>query len=316
MDLIHYEPGSSPLFLEMPHSGRVGLDSQDGVPDVLAERIRFSSEAVRATLGFGCDQAVPAMTGFEARRGDPKITTLSNRLSRVYTDPNRDKKTDVSGLVHSGFQLHAHPDGVIWAKTIARNLDFDGDYEEQARAQFEKMLKQPLSKEEFDALMASHYDRYHALIKGAHERILAEHGHVVHLSLHSAPASQITKVDGVYALGNLAERGPLDFRAGTAPDVLLIHNGFQSATAEAVEVVRHHFERAGLLVQDGEGPFLGNNGVTGIYGNPEEGVNVIGIEHFPHDIELNRHQGGTDLDESAAVLHRSTYASLFDQLSK
>lgn len=61
-DLINYQPGSSRLFLEMPHSGQRGIENLKGVPAALAQRLRLSSDAVRASLVFGCDIAVPAGT--------------------------------------------------------------------------------------------------------------------------------------------------------------------------------------------------------------------------------------------------------------
>lgn len=315
--LINHKPGSSRLFLEMPHSGQVGIESLEGVPAALAQRLR-TSEAVRASLIFGCDLAVPTMTNFDARRSDPTLTTLSNELSRIYTDANRDKKTDVSGRICEGFDRAAFPNGVVWARTVPRGLDFNQSPETIAAAahsQFEDIFNAPLTRPEFDALMSEVYDPYHARIQQAHREIRDNHGEVVHLSLHTFPPVLGTAVDGGYCLGKPAERGLLDLKAGTFPDLLLIHNGFKAADREKVEVVRRHFEKAGLIVQDGFGPFLGNNGVTGIYGDPEKGVHVIGIEHIPHGIETGRHLGSMAFDEDAARRHQEMYNALFEELS-
>ncbi len=316
--LINFSPGSSRLFLEMPHSGQVGIQSFEGVPAALASRLNAASDAVRATLVFGCDLAVPTMTDFAARQQDPRLTTLSNDLSRIYTDPNRDKRTDVSGRILADRDRSAFPNGVVWARTVPRGLDFQQSpkaIQEAARSQFEDIFQEPLSVEEFDALMAELYDPYHAHIRQAHEAIRDNHGEVVHLSLHTFPPVLGTAVDGGYCLGEMAQRGRLDLKQGTFPDLLLIHNGFKAADRRYVEVVRRHFEAAGLIVQDGEGPFLGNNGVTGIYGDPANGVHVIGIEHIPHGIETGRHRNSMNFDEDAAQKHQGMYSALFEELS-
>lgn len=316
--LIHYNSGSSRLFLEMPHSGQKGIETQDSVPAVLAQRLR-SSEAVRASLVFGCDLAVPAMTQFEAQRSNPTVTTLSNDLSRIFTDANRDKNTDVSGRICEGFNRDAFPNGVVWARTVPRGLHFDQSPDEiaaAARSQFEDIFDAPLSPEEFAALMGEVYDPYHARIQQAHREIREQHGEVVHLSLHTFPPVLGTAVDGGYCLGKPAQPGPFNMQEGTFPDLLLIHNNFRAASREKVEVVRRHFEKAGLIVQDGFGPFLGNNGVTGIYGNPDNGVHVIGIEHIPHRIETGRHLGSMDFDEDEARKHQAMYSGLFEELAR
>jgi N-formylglutamate amidohydrolase len=302
----------------MPHSGRKGIESLEGVPAALAQRLR-TSEAVRTSLVFGCDLAVPTMTDFDARRSDPSLTTLSNELSRIYTDANRDKKTDISGRICEGRDPNAFPNGVVWARTVPRGLDFNQSPEEiavAARSQFEDIFNAPLSPEEFAALMGEVYDPYHAHIQQAHREIREQHGEVVHLSLHTFPPVLGTAVDGGYCLGKPAQRGPLDLKAGTFPDLLLIHNNFNAAGREKVEVVRRHFEKAGLIVQDGFGPFLGNNGVTGIYGDPANGVHVIGIEHIPHGIETGRHVGSMAFDEDAASKHQAMYNGLFEELAR
>ncbi|QQR54841.1 N-formylglutamate amidohydrolase [Candidatus Peregrinibacteria bacterium] len=314
---IHYNSGSSKLFLEMPHSGRLGIQDKEGVPDLLKTRLN-ATEAVRASLVFGCDIAVPTMTQFDARRIEAHHTTLSNDLSRIYTDPNRDKNTDCSGRIREGFDRDAFPNGVIWTRTVPRGLNFELSPEEvaeQARAQFEDIFNAPLSSDEFDALMREVYDPYHAHIRETHEAIRGQHGEVIHLSLHTFPPVLGTVVDGGYSLGKPARPGLYDVQAGTFPDLLIIHNDFKAASREKVEVVRRHFKRAGLIVQDGFGPFLGSNGVTGLYGNPEQGVNVIGIEHIPHRIETGRHLGSMSFDEDEAKKHQAMYSALFEELS-
>lgn len=318
-NLIDYKPGSSRLFLEMPHSGQRGIESLDGVPAALAQRLRFSSKAVRDSLVFGCDIAVPAMTDFAARQSDPTLTTLSNNLSRIHTDPNRDRKMDVSGRICEGFDRDAFPHGVVWTRTVPQGLDFDQSPEEiaaVARSQFEDIFDEPLTRAEFDALMGEVYDPYHAHIRRTHERILKQHGEVVHLALHTFPPVLGGAVDGAYCLGKPARPGQFNLREGTFPDLLLIHNGFKAASREKVEVVRQHFEAAGLIVQDGFGPFLGSNGVTGMYGDPENGVHVIGIEHVPHGVETGRNLGSMDFDEDAARKHQKMYNGLFEELSR
>lgn len=164
--------------------------------------------------------------------------------------------------------------------------------------------------------MAQVYDPYHAHIRRTHERIREQHGEVVHLALHTFPPVLGGTVDGAYCLGKPARPGRFSLEEGTFPDLLLIHNGFRAASREKVEVVRRHFEAAGLIVQDGFGPFVGNNGVTGIYGDPGNGVHVIGIEHVPHGIETGRHFGSMAFDEAAACKHQEMYNGLFEEFSR
>lgn len=318
-NLITHQPGSSKLFLEMPHSGRVGIGDLSGVPSVLVERLRFSSAEVRATIALGCDVAVPEMTGFDERRNDPTISTLSNDLARVYTDPNRNKAKDVSGRVHPDYDPMHAPHGVIWARTAPRGLNLAQEraiYESEARKKFEDIYDKPLTKAEFDALMAETYDPYHAYIREAHETIREQQGEVVHLALHTFPPVLGVSVDGAYCMGQPARPGRFSPAEGTFPDLILIHNAFKAADPKYVEIVRRHFEAQGLVVQDGFGPFVGDTGVTALYGDPANGVHVIGIEHVPHNIEVGRHLGLLDFDETSARKHRPMYNALFDELAR
>jgi len=91
--------------------------------------------------------------------------------------------------------------------------------------------------------------------------------------------------------------------------VILIHNGYKACLPEIVHAVRRAFERHGLLVDDGHGPLLGDNGMTGLYGGKNH-VNVLGIEHVTHGgEEPGRNDGVYGIKTALAVRHQRAYFS-------
>ena len=169
--------GNTPILLEMPHSGRVGLETLNGIPDVLARKVRFVSEAVRQTIGFGCDSAVPDLSGFISQVASRRVWGISNDLARVYCDTNRGRN-EVSGLALEGRPLNEHQNGVIWARTVPIGLDLTRPTEELENivdTQCERTLETPLSNNAFQTLMNEVYDPYHAEIQAHHQRIIDLH---------------------------------------------------------------------------------------------------------------------------------------------
>ena len=312
--------GSGPILLEMPHSGRLGLETLNNVPKVLASKVRFVSEAVRRTIGFGCDSAVPDLSGFINLVSVSRLSGISNDLARVYCDTNRGRN-EVSGLALEGRPMNEHQNGVIWARTVPTGLDLTRSIEELehiVNTQCEPILNKPLSAIEFEELMGQVYDPYHAEICAHQQRIIDQHGFFIHLALHTLPPLSPAKIHGGYVCGQKATRGPYDPEHNTLPDVILIHNGFDEKTMSADKVlidrVRYAFESAGLIVESGIGPFLGNIGVTKLYGNPARGRNIIGIEHVTHDIEPKRHLGNPFVDTKKAMALRPVYAKVIEYL--
>lgn len=312
---IRIVEGSAPILLDIPHSGTIGLNGPEGVPEIIAERVRWNSEAVRRTAGFGCDAAVPQMTGFSALAKEFGLSRVSNELARVWSDPNRDLK-DLSGRAVEGYPPDNFPHGLLWARTVPYGLDLSQSQEriEAARAQFENVFDRPLKPAEFKALLAEVYTPYHAALQDAHKRTIASDGRVLHLALHSAPPVSLTKVDGAYVAGAPVQRGCMDLKKRTFPDVFLIHNDFQAADPRYIEILRQTFTEAGLIVEDGKGLFKGHDGVTGIYGNPGEGRNVIGIEHVAHGSELGRHLGIPTVNKEAAEQFQPVYRLAIQRL--
>ncbi len=307
--LIHTINGIAPILLEMPHSGRVGLKTMVGVPEILASKIRFNSQNVRKTIGFGCDAAVPEMTGYDNLISAFNLSGIRDDLARVYLDMNR-AKNEISGLALAGADPKKYHHGIIWARTILTGVDLTQPIQELEKIvekQCEPLLDHPLAQKEFDFFLGEYHDRYHSAIKEHHARIKAQHGHCIHLALHSLPAVSITTVNGGYILGDKQTREKM-------PDIILIHNNFQSADKKIIETIRNVFLSVGLTVQDGAGPFLGNNGVTAMYGNPEQNIHVVGIEHVTFDVEPERHLGNPIVDLEKARKFQNVYKKLIEKL--
>ena len=181
---------------------------------------------------------------------------------------------------------------------------------------FQSMFKRPFTQEEYEEVLGLVYRPYHTALRNHHERIRDIHGRCFHLSLHSLPPAHVALVDGGYVFGGIAERGPIDLEQGQLPDVILIHNEFKSAGSELIMNVRSAFEKHGLIVSDGTGPFAGSNGVTGMYGCPENGIEVLGIEHVTHGIEVDRHQGGVRIVERTAKNMQKAYREMVENLMR
>ena len=309
---ISSSEGTNPIILEMPHSGLAGFHSIHEAPEVMARKIRFKSEAVRNTIGGGCDSAVPTMSGFLNLKNHHNVSTVHNTLARTYCDTNR-SANEVSGWALTETNPNEHHHGVIWARTLVTNLTKTEMSLQQellealVRQKCERMLSEPLTMTEFDSLMTEVYDLHHAKIRYLQQSAIKRHGFCVHLALHSLPPLAVTKVNGGYVMGQRATRGPFDMAKNTLPDIILIHNNFKAAHKDLVDSVREAFEQAGLIVEDGKGPFLGDIGVTKIYGNPPKGVNIIGIEHVSHDTEPERHLGSPVINYRKSLEYQKAY---------
>jgi N-formylglutamate amidohydrolase len=283
-----------------------------GLPAGFTRLVRLESAEVRKTLGFGCDAAAPVLSGYEKLCEQLSLSGVRNGLARAYVDCNREI-TDVSGLALDGADEARHQHGVIWARTVLTSVPSETLHDaarlnELVNKNCEPLLRRPLSQKEFGNLMTAGYDPYHREISAHHRRITGLHGTCVHVALHTLPAFVVAVAQGGYACGKPAARGPLDLSGNALPDVILIHNDFAAADRRYVDAIRRAFIESGLIVSDGTGPFVGANGVTKMYGNPRNGVHVIGIEHVTHDgIEPGRHLGSTAVDKVKARTFQSAY---------
>lgn len=310
---INSHEGKGPVFLEMPHSGLIGIvNSPNGLPDAIASNLRFSSAAVRRTLIFGCDVAVPVMSGYYELINFIGVSGLMNNLARVFIDTNRDRN-EFSGLAVEGEAMDANHHGVIWSRTLPTDIDLslsEKDLEAAVSIRCERIFQLPFAKHEFERLLNSFYDPYHKIIKEQHERTVSNCGFCVHLAFHSLPPFSVKSVNGGYVLGKKASRGSFDLVKNELPDIILIHNDFRAADKDIVDKIRKVFEAGGLIVEDGKGAFLGDRGVTKIYGNPQKGVHVIGIEHVTHGIEIGRHRDSLAIDSERAKKFQEVYKNV------
>ena len=314
--------GNQNILLDMPHSGTLGLELVGNIPEIIKSRLRFTSKAVRQTIGFGCDAAVPHMSDFLHLVAVCGLSGVSNDLARVYCDVNR-SRDEVSGLAVQGYDSYENHHGTIWSRTLLKDADLSLSHhklEGLVDENCERMFKSPLSTNEFRILMDEIYNPYHRALQEHHKKIVAKYGHCIHLALHSLPPVSVAKIRGGYICGKKAVRGPFDPIKNTLPDIILIHNNYQAAAKSVVDLVRLAFESAGLIVEDGRGPFLGDIGVTAIYGRPKEegrrvkGVHVIGIEHVTHDTEPERHLGNPKVDLIQAFKYRPIYREAIENL--
>lgn len=313
---IHAVEGTKPMLLEMPHSGLVGFEPTDIIHHCLAHKLNCDSGQFRKAAGGGCDSSVPEMTGFHDLLNNRGLYGIYNDLARVLCDTNRER-TEVSDWAVEGGSTNDHHHGAIWASVPLTDVDLslsDEKLKEMLNNKAERTLKQPLTRVEFDMYMKETYDQYHAELQRLHKKMISEYGFGIHVALHSMPPFSVKKINGAYILGQKAERGPFDPDRNTLPDVILIHNGYKAANKVLVESLRHSFQSAGLIVEDGKGPFIGNIGVTKKYGNPELGVNVIGIEHVAHDLEPERHLGNPTVNLPEARKLQSVYRKAISRL--
>ena len=309
---ISYFEGSTPILLEMPHSGLTGL-SLAQIPHCLSSKADV--DEFTKIVGFGCDASVPEMTGIHGRLRSLNPYGIYNNLARVYCDTNRDKE-DVSGWALEGKDPNSHHHGIIWIRERLGGLDLSLPVEELEKIvdQCKKTMKAPLTQEEFDNLMKEVYDPYHATVRRLQDQIVEDHGYCIHLAFHSMPPFSTRKIYGGYIFGQKATRGSFDMAKNTLPDVILIHNNFKAADKNVVDTVRWAFESEGLIVEDGQGPVLGDIGVTKKYGNPRMGFNIIGIEHVAHDTEPERHLGSPLVNTAKAMAFQASYEKVVKSL--
>jgi N-formylglutamate amidohydrolase len=318
-NFIGAHEGKNPILLEMPHSGLNGYNLINDIPHYITRKLR-RSKAVQNTIGSGCDSAVPQMSGFITLKNYREVSTLHNTLARVFCDTNRSREEVSDWALEDGIPLEHHH-GVIWARTVFSDEKLDLSLQQEwleaiVRANCEKMFSEPLTGDEFEKLMTEHYDVYHANIRYFHRVLKEKYGVCVHLALHSLPPFLVEKVWGGYIFGQKATRGPMNKENRTMPDIILIHNNYQAADKRYVDAVRSAFEEAGLIVEDGKGPFRGDIGVTNIYGDPYNGIHVIGIEHVTHDTEPFRHLGNPSVNAEAAWKYPPAYSKAVSNVLK
>ncbi len=314
---IHVFEGNARVLLEMPHSGLFGFEPSDKIHPSLAPKINSGSAELRKAIGAGCDASVSEMTGFNSLINDLNLYGIRNDLARVLCDTNREKDQVSDWAVKRG-SPDDHRHGVIWDSVpiIGADLNLsDQELKDLLTTKAERILKEPLTQRKFSAFMKDAYDPYHAQLQYFHEQIIRRHDFCIHIALHSMPPFFPKKVCGAYMFGSQkAQRGSFDQQNNTLPDVILIHNNYKAASRVHVETIKYVFQSAGLIVEDGKGPFLGDIGVTKKYGDPLKYVEVIGIEHVAHETEPGRHLGSPEVDLEKARKFQNIYRQAISQL--
>jgi len=160
VELNHPRTSSSPVLVEVPHSGLQ-------VPPEIESEIDATPSAMLRDSDMYVDQLYE-------RAPEHGATLLVSRVSRYVVDLNRGPDDVDSGAVPrhpSGRHLPAR--GVVWrAKT-------DGT----------PLLRAPLSIEQFTRRLSLFYEPYHRTLREVAARIHEQHGQVMILAAHSMPST-------------------------------------------------------------------------------------------------------------------------------
>lgn len=315
-EFVEYLPGETPLILDMPHSA---IEDPDNLPPFMANNLR-DSDKVRQTLRGAVDVAVPEITGFMEQESHHRVFT---KIPRARLDVNR-AITDVDEQSVEGRGEPNHSHGLIWSVTVPTRTNISDL--NRVEDEMEDMLVRPYTENELQQMLDLGYTPYEESLRKAMDTAIDKHGKSVLLSLHTFPDRIAKKIPNgkrknAYVLGPKATRGSLhNFMKGEMPDLIMIVNpnkdGIpQSCSTDIATIVKDVFERAGLIVSVGFGPFQGDNGATKLYADPANGRHVVGLELVSHDLEPGRAEGSLEVNTERASVLRNIYTQLFEKLS-
>ncbi|MBD3361101.1 hypothetical protein GF366_04870 [Candidatus Peregrinibacteria bacterium] len=311
--LIENKSGDSPLVLSMPHSG---LMDPKNLPEPIKDNYKTDERGIESTIK-GADYAVPDITNFHLQNEHSRVST---NLPRVCLDVNR-SIDEVDGISVEGGGEPGHANGLIWWAPLEKIDKFDIPEEEQnnrlrRRLLENPLLKRPYTKQEFQEILSFAYNPYIEAINLKIREALEKHGLAVLLDLHTLPGNEVSVVQPInaYFAKEEAVRGR---NPGEMPDLILITNEGKSCHPKISEIITETFEKAGLIVAPGKGPFKGDHGSTALYADPAEGKHVVGMEFVGHDIEKGRTRGEITLSsEQKAIRYiRSVYNKMFSRLA-
>lgn len=216
----------TPLVVEIPHAGLQ-------VPAECLALMDMPARSLAEDADLHVDQLYCNATQLGA-------STIVCALSRYVVDMNR-SELDVDGLAVAGRRSqHAAVRGVVWRES----------------GRGERILRRPLSEDEFLDRLRSFHRPYHAAFAGLIAEKKRRFGFAIVLAAHSMPSR--TDRHGAVADVVPGSRG----RTSAAESVL---RTVETVTAEHGYSLRH------------DAPYRGGY-TTGHYGKPREAVHVVQIE--------------------------------------
>ncbi len=216
----------TPLVVEIPHAGLV-------VPADCLALLEVSARSLAEDADLYVDQLYQNAAALGA-------TAIVCALSRYVVDMNR-SELDIDGLaVHGRRSQHAALRGVVWRES----------------GRGERILRRPLSEDEFLARLCTYHRPYHAAFADLIAAKKRKFGFAIVLAAHSMPS----RTDRLGAVADVVpgSRG----RTSTAEPVL---RAVEQVTAEHGYSLRH------------DAPYRGGY-TTGHYGRPRDAVHVVQIE--------------------------------------
>jgi N-formylglutamate deformylase len=240
-----------PVLLDSPHSGhRYPADFRHACP---LQRLRRAE-----------DSHVDRLFANGPRLGATLVHAL---FPRAYIDPNR-PPDDIDPLL-LGEAIEGRPVseksrlgiGLVWRKLTDGTPIYD----------------RHLTRDEIEQRIAGYWQPYHQSVAAAHQRIVARHGHVVHLNCHSMPS-----VSPLYPR-RWDGRMPYDFVIGTREG--------SSASPALCAFIVELLERRGHAVGVDD-PYMGVE-LLRRFGRPA-------LQQHSVQIEVNRR---LYMDESTFELH-------------
>lgn len=292
----------------------------------LLENLALDNPRVASTILLEApDGEVPLITPYE----DSPFSFVRAHLPRAILDAIRrpdqvDYRTVEGQVTHDGFPVTCMPNGHYWAGTL-----------EADESKVVPLLRKPWNHDQQKRLQAAAYHPMRDAILEAIERARAQYGHAIVLDSHTAPRDMNIH-RGVW--GGHYAHGPEVKRAGpspwvrppgpdglTLPDVILIVNSPDgrrpgSCTQAVYDVVKGHFEKAGLYVEIGSGPLLGDYGPPKNYADRSRGVNVISVEMIGTSVEPHpnpgRRVGARDFNLESCNRLRGVYGAILEDLAR
>ena len=222
------------FFLTSPHSG-------EQVP----EDVFWLKNLDEVTLMFDVDRYVDQLYDDIATK--LQIPLIKSYWHRYFSDANRlPGDVDQGSVVGSPHAKGKHTTGLIW----------------QTTSQGHVLLKEPISAELYQHLVAQYYQDFHKEVLEHYEDLFTVSSDPVYqLDLHSMPSK-----------GTHIHKDPGETRA----DVVVSDQLGKSASAAYVNLIKEAYSQAGFKVAY-NWPYIGGR-VTETYGQPERSQHCVQVE--------------------------------------